>query len=258
MFRNISVNIIWTNAVSTAESGVMTVHAVPAGSFDFIKTIDPVHLANFISLEHPQIIALILSFFDSQKASLVFKELPQNSQVEVARRMARTGQISPEIIRTIERVLVKKFSTIHEDKISPVGSIESIVNMLNLSDRSVEKFVIESLGKIDPVLTDEIKKNMFVFEDIQIISDKDIRAAFQRAGRQDILLAIKATSEEFRGFVRKNLPDEFKKNFNEDFQSMGRIRLVEVEEAQKRIINILREMEGNGEIIVARAEDQLV
>ncbi|MCA1949834.1 MAG: flagellar motor switch protein FliG, partial [Treponema sp.] len=143
--------------------------------FDFIRRTDPAHLLNFIQQEHPQTIALILAYLEPNKASVILQSLPHEVQSDVARRIATMDRTSPEVLREVERVLEKKLSTLSSEDYTAAGGVESIVEILNLVDRSSEKQIIEALEDEDPELAEEIKKRMFVFEDIVMLDDRAIQ-----------------------------------------------------------------------------------
>jgi flagellar motor switch protein FliG len=215
-------------------------------------------LVTFIRGEHPQTIALIVSYLDPQKASRLLADLPASLQADVARRIAVIDRTSPDVIHEVERVLERKFNILEKENTTSVGGIDAIVEVLNLADRSTEKAIMESLEKGYPQLAEEIKRRMFVFEDIVLLREKDVRKIFERCVKQDLLLAVKAVSEEVKSFILRNLPEGFRKGFAEEVAALDRVRLNEVEAAQQRIVNVIREMELNGEVIVARSDEQLV
>ena len=164
--------------------------------FDFIRRTDPAHLLNFIQQEHPQTIALILAYLEPQKASVILQNLPDEIQSDVARRIATMDRTSPDVLREVERVLEKKLSTLSSEDYTAAGGVESIVEILNLVDRSSEKSIIESLEDQDPDLAEEIKKRMFVFEDIVMLDDRSIQKVLREVNSEELAKALKIVDTE--------------------------------------------------------------
>ncbi len=227
--------------------------------FDFIRRTDPGHLLNFIQQEHPQTIALILAYLEPNKASIILQSLPHELQSEVARRIATMDRTSPETLREVERVLEKKLSTLSSEDYTQAGGVESIVEILNLVDRSSEKMIIEALEDEDPELAEEIKKRMFVFEDIVMLDDRAIQKVMREVDSQELAKALKSVDTEVQDKIFRNMSKRAAGMLKEDMEYMGPIRLKDVEEAQQKIVSIIRHLEDTGEIVVARSgEDELV
>jgi flagellar motor switch protein FliG len=227
--------------------------------FDFIRRTDPAHLLNFIQQEHPQTIALILAYLEPNKASVILQNLPHEVQSDVARRIATMDRTSPEVLREVERVLEKKLSSLSSEDYTAAGGVESIVEILNLVDRASEKQIIEALEDEDPELAEEIKKRMFVFEDIVLLSDRDIQKVMREVDSQELSKALKSVDTEVQDKIFKNMSKRAATMLKEDMEYMGPVRLKDVEEAQQKIVSIIRHLEDTGEIVVARAgEDELV
>ena len=227
--------------------------------FDFVRRQDPAQLLNFIQNEHPQTIALILSYLDAQKSALIMSSLPHQIQADVARRIAKMDRTSPEVLREVERVLERKLSTLSNEDYTMAGGIDVVVEVLNNVDRSTEKSIIEALEEEDPELAEEIKKKMFVFEDIVLLDDKAIQKVLRELDNQDLAKALKAVDTEVQEKIFRNMSKRAAALLREDMEFMGPIRLKDVEEAQQKIVNIIRKLEEDGEIVVARAgEDELV
>jgi len=227
--------------------------------FDFIRRTDPAHLLNFIQQEHPQTIALILAYLEPNKASIILQNLPHEVQSDVARRIATMDRTSPEVLREVERVLEKKLSTLSSEDYTAAGGVESIVEILNLVDRSSEKQIIEALEDEDPELAEEIKKRMFVFEDIVMLDDRAIQKVMREVDSQELAKALKAVDTEVQDKIFRNMSKRAAGMLKEDMEYMGPIRLKDVEEAQQKIVSIIRHLEDTGEIVVARSgEDELV
>jgi len=227
--------------------------------FDFIRRTDPSHLLNFIQGEHPQTIALILAYLDPQKSALILSGLPHQIQADVAKRIAQMDRTSPDVLREVERVLERKLSTLASEDFTSAGGIDAIVEVLNNVDRGTEKIIIEALEEEDPELAEEIKKRMFVFEDIVLLDDRSIQKVLREVDTQDLAKALKGVDAEVQEKIYRNMSKRASALLREDMDFMGPIRLRDVEESQQKIVNIIRKLEESGDIIVARAgEEELV
>ncbi|HOM87046.1 MAG TPA: flagellar motor switch protein FliG [Spirochaetota bacterium] len=227
--------------------------------FDFIRRTDPSHLLNFIQGEHPQTIALILAYLDPQKAATILSGLNHQIQADVARRIATMDRTSPDVLREVERVLERKLSTLASEDYTSAGGIDSIVEVLTHVDRGTEKIIIEALEEEDPELAEEIKKRMFVFEDIVLLDDRAIQKVLREVDTQDLAKALKGVDAEVQEKIFRNMSKRASALLREDMDFMGPIRLRDVEEAQQKIVNIIRKLEEAGDIVVARAgEEELV
>ena len=227
--------------------------------FDFVRKIDPGQLLNFIQNEHPQTIALIMSYLDPQQAAAILSALPNERQADVARRIAIMDRTSPEIIREVEGVLEKKLATLGTQDYTIAGGINAIVQILNNVDRATEKTILETLEVQDPDLSEEIKKLMFVFEDISKMDDRSIQMVLREVDSKDLALALKGSSEEVSSKVKKNMSKRAAEMLEEDIAFLGPVRLRDVEEAQQRIVNVIRRLEEAGEIVISRGGgDELI
>ena len=227
--------------------------------FDFIRRTDPSHLLNFIQGEHPQTIALILAYLDSQKSALILAELPHNVQADVSRRIAEMKRTSPDVLREVERVLERKLSTLASEDFTQAGGIDTVVEILNNVDRGTEKIIIEALEEEDPELAEEIKKRMFVFEDIVLLDDRSIQKVLREVDTQELAKALKGVDNEVQEKIFRNMSKRAASLLSEDMDFMGPIRLRDVEEAQQKIVNIIRKLEDAGEIVIARTgQEELV
>ncbi|MGV3467039.1 MAG: flagellar motor switch protein FliG [Heyndrickxia sp.] len=220
--------------------------------FDFARRAEPSQILNFIQNEHPQTIALILSYLEPEKAGQILSELPQDVQADIARRIAIMDRTSPEIISEVEAILEQKLSSTVTQDYTQTGGIEAVVEVLNGVDRSTEKTILDSLEIQDPELAEEIKKRMFVFEDIVTLDNRSIQRVIREADNEDLLLSLKVSSEEVKDVVFRNMSSRMVESFKEEMQYMGPVRLRDVEEAQSRIVTIIRKLEDSGEIIIAR------
>ncbi len=228
--------------------------------FDFIRRTDPAHLLNFIQQEHPQTIALILAYLEPQKASVILGQLPAEIQSDVARRIATMDRTSPDVLREVERVLEKKISTVSSEDYTAAGGVDSIVEILNMVDRSTERQIIETLEEDDPELAEEIKKRMFVFEDIVMLDDKAIQKVLREVDTQELAKALKAVDSEVQDKIFRNMSKRAASLLKEDMEFMGPTRRKDVEEAQQKIVAIIRRLEESGDVVIARSgeEDVLV
>ncbi|MDF2813916.1 MAG: fliG [Paenibacillus sp.] len=220
--------------------------------FDFARKADPGQILNFIQNENSQTIALILSYLQSEQASIILSSLPQEKQAEVAKRIALMDSTSPEVITQVERVLEQKLSSTVTQDYTSAGGIEAIVQILNGVDRGTERTILDSLEIQDPELAEEIKKRMFVFEDIVNIDNRSIQRIIRDIENSDLQLALKVASEEVREMIFRNMSRRMAETFREEMEYMGPVRLRDVEEAQTRIVATIRRLEEAGEVIIAR------
>ncbi|AUS96325.1 flagellar motor switch protein FliG [Clostridium thermosuccinogenes] len=220
--------------------------------FDFVRKADPSQLLNFIQNEHPQTIALILSYLKPQQASIVLSALPQEKQADVAKRIAVMDRTSPEVIKEVERVLEKKLSSLVTEDYTATGGVQSIVDILNNVDRGTEKYIMETLEIEDTELAEEIKKRMFVFEDILTLDSRSIQRFLREVDNQQLAVALKGSTEEVQNVIFANMSKRLAEMIKEDMEFLGPLRLKDVEEAQQKIVNIIRKLEDAGEIIISR------
>lgn len=220
--------------------------------FDFARRADPAQILNFIQNEHPQTIALILSYLDPQQAGQILSELPQEMQADIAKRIAVMDSTAPEIINEVEAILERKLSSTVTQDYTQTGGVEAVVEVLNGVDRSTEKTILDALEIQDPELAEEIKKRMFVFEDIATLDNRSIQRVIRDCENEDMLLSLKVSSTEVQNVVFRNMSQRMVETFKEELEYMGPVRLRDVEEAQSRIVAVIRRLEETGEIIIAR------
>lgn len=220
--------------------------------FEFVRKTDPSQLLNFIQDEHPQTIAMILSYLTSAQAALVIGALPPEKQADVAKRIAMMDRTSPDVIKEVERVLEKKLSSLVNQDYTIVGGVDAIVNILNTVDRTTEKHIMESLEIEEPELADEIRKKMFVFEDILLLDDRAIQRVLRDVDNADLGVALKAENEEVQNVIFKNLSKRLAAMIKEDMEFMGPVRMKDVEEAQQKVVSVIRKLEDSGEIVISR------
>ncbi len=220
--------------------------------FDFVRKADPSQLLNFIQNEHPQTIALILAYLKPQQSSIVLSALPQDKQADVARRIATMDRTSPEVIKEVERVLEKKLSSLVTEDFTAAGGVQSIVDILNSVDRGTEKYIMETLEIEDTDLAEEIKKRMFVFEDILSLDNRSIQRFLREVDNNQLAIALKGSTEEVQKLIFSNMSKRLTEMIREDIEFMGPVRLKDVEEAQQKIVNVIRKLEDAGEIVISR------
>ncbi|GGH82250.1 flagellar motor switch protein FliG [Pullulanibacillus pueri] len=220
--------------------------------FDFLRKSDAQQILNFLQHEHPQTIALVMAYLEPAQAGQVLSSLPQELQTEVARRIATMDRTSPEIINEVELILEKKFSTTVSQDYTKAGGIEAVVNVLNGVDRATEKTILDALNIQAPELSEEIKKRMFVFEDIVGLDNRAIQRIIREVDNEDLLLSLKTASEEVKGIIFQNMSQRRVESFKEEMEFMGPVRLKDVEEAQSKIVSTIRRLEDTGEVVIAR------
>jgi flagellar motor switch protein FliG len=243
-------------AMEILEKVAVNIQNVP---FSSLRKTEAKHLLNFIRDEHPQTIALIMTYLHPEQASMVLASLPHEQQADVARRVAMTDRIAPDVIKEVERVLERKMSMIVPHHEQQAGGIKALVNILNRVDRSTEKTILEELETNDPELADEVRKLMFVFEDIIKLHDVAIQRVLREVDQKDLAKAMRGSNEEVSNRIYKNMSRRAADMLREEITFMGPVRLRDVEEAQQKIVQVIRRLDEAGEIIVARGgEDAIV
>lgn len=227
--------------------------------FDFMRHTDAQQVLSFIQGEHPQTIALILSYLEAPQAAMIISGLPAVMQAEVAKRIAKMDRITPEVLREVERVLERKLSTVMGQDFTMAGGIDAVVALINSADRATERNIMEYLEENDPELAEEIKKRLFVFEDIIRLDDRSLQRVLREVDMKELGLALKGATEELRGKFFKNMSKRAAEMLQEDMDYMGPVRVKDVEDSQQKVVNVVRALEEAGEIIVASgSEDELV
>ena len=205
----------------------------------FVRKTDASQLLNFIQDEHPQTIALILSYLSSGQASAIISALPPDKQTDVAKRIAQMDRTSPDVIKEVEKVLEQKLSSLVNQDYTVVGGVDAIVEILNTVDRGTEKHIMES-------------KKMFVFEDILSLDDRSVQRVLREVDNNELAIALKGSNEEVQNLIFSNLSKRLASMIKEDMEFMGPVRMKDVEEAQQKIVNIIRKLEDSAEIIISR------
>ena len=220
--------------------------------FEFVRKTDPSQLLNFIQDEHPQTIALIMSYLSPAQSSLIISSLPPERQADVAKRIAVMDRTSPDIIKEVEKVLESKLSTLVNQDFAVIGGVDAVVEILNTVDRGTEKHIMETLEIEEPELADEIRKKMFVFEDILLLDDRAIQRVLRDVDNNDLAIAMKGSNEHVQTAIFNNMSKRLAVMIKEDMEFMGPVRMKDVEEAQQKIVNIIRKLEDSAEIVISR------
>ena len=227
--------------------------------FDFMRHTDATQILGFIQNEHPQTIALILSYLEPPQAAMILSGLTPEMQAEVTKRIATMDRITPEVLREVERVLERKLSTVMGQDFTMAGGIDAVVALVNSADRTTERNIMEYLEENDPELAEEIKKRLFVFEDIMRLDDRSLQRILREVDMKELSLALKGATEELKTKFFKNMSKRAAEMLQEDMEYMGPVRVKDVEEAQQKVVNVVRGLEEQGEIVIASGgEDDLV
>lgn len=220
--------------------------------FEFVRKADPSQLLNFIQDEHPQTIALILSYLPAAQAATVVSALAPEKQSDVAMRIATMDRTSPDVIKEVEKVLEKKLASLVNQDYTIIGGVDAIVGILNSVDRSTQKHIMEELEVDNPELADQIRKKMFVFEDILLLDNRSIQTVLREVDNNELATALKNANEDVQKAIFDNLSSRLAAMIKDDMEFMGPVRLKDVEEAQQKIVNIIRKLEDSGEIVISR------
>lgn len=244
-------------AGKTLENVRQSIQSLP---FGFLKKVDPQNLLTFIMDEHPQTIALILSHLSSAYGAEILKGLPADRQLQVIRRIAHMGQTNPEVISEVERGLESRMANLMNQSFEKAGGVNSVAEILNVTDRATERTLLESLSQEDPELVDEIRRLMFVFDDVAKLSDKDIQTVLKNVETSQWAMALKGASPELKKKIMGNMSQRAAAMLNEEMEYKGAVKLSEVEQIQQQVVDIVRRLEDAGEITVHTADenDQLI
>ena len=220
--------------------------------FEFIRKAEASQLLNFIQDEHPQTIALILSYLSPAQSGAVIAALPPERQADVAKRVALMDRTSPDVIKEVEKMLESKLASLVNQDYTIIGGVDQVVEILNSVDRGTEKHIMEILEIEEPELADEIRKKMFVFEDVLLLDDRAIQRVLRDVDNSDLAIALKGSNEQVQNTIFNNLSKRLATMIKEDMEFMGPVRMKDVEEAQQKIVNIIRKLEDSGEIVISR------
>ncbi|AUM88634.1 flagellar motor switch protein FliG [Clostridium botulinum] len=227
--------------------------------FAIARKADPSQLLNTISNEHPQTIALVLCYMQSDKAGQILSSLPEDLQSEVAYRIATMSATSPMVVKEIEKVLDSKLSSVVRSDATTIGGVQTIVEVLNQVDRTTEKNITEGLQRENAELAEKIKESMFVFEDIITLDDVAIQRVLREVETKDLALDLKGSSEEVANVIFRNQSKRAASSLKEDIEFLGPVRIMDVEKAQQGIVSIIRRLDEAGEIVISRGgEDAII
>ncbi|MBN2296264.1 MAG: flagellar motor switch protein FliG [Pirellulales bacterium] len=240
-------------AGSTLDNVRQSIEALP---FGFLQKVDSQNLLTFIIDEHPQTIALILSHVPPTQAADIISGLPAERQLSVVRRVATMSQTSPEIIQEVERGLENRMASVMSQQFEKAGGVGSVAEMLNVIDRTTERSLLENLAQEDPDLVEEIRRLMFVFEDITKFSDRDIQSVLKNVESSQWAMALKGASEELKEKILNNMSKRASDMLREEMDYLGPVRLSNVEQVQQQIVDIIRTLEDTGEITLQNNEEE--
>lgn len=227
--------------------------------FDFARRAKPAQLFNFIQGEHPQTISLIMAYLQPEQAAAILSSLSAEEQIEVAKRLATMDGTSPEVLSDVESVLEKRLASFINQESTSAGGLQSIVEILNRVDRSTEKTIMDGLDGLDPDLAENIRKRMFVFEDVAGLDDRAIQRVIREVESKDWALSLKGSNDIVQEKIFKNMSQRAASMLKEEIDYLGPVRLRDVEEAQQRIVAIIRKLEDAGEIVISRGgEDEII
>lgn len=226
-------------------------HQVYAKPFSFLQKTESENLLTFIQDEHPQTIALILAHLTPQKSSEILIGLPLEKQVEVVNRVSRMERTSPDVIKDVEKGLQQRLSGMMSERLQRVGGVPAVAEVLNLVDRGSEKSILEAIEADDPELVEEIRRLMFVFEDILLVNDRGIQSVLKEIDNSELILALRTASEELKDKIFQNMSDRAVQLIKEEMEYMGPVRVRDVEMAQQKIVDVVRRLEDSGEIVIS-------
>lgn len=233
--------------------------AMQTRSFEFVRKANYKNLMMMIQNEHPQTIAFVLSYSTADQSSKIISELPKRLQMDVIRRIATLDSVSPEIVSIVEQALERRFSSVVSVDMTEIGGIPFVADIMNHIDRTTEKYIFDELSKSDPALSDDIRKLMFVFEDILDLDDSTIQTVLRTIDAQDLAVAIKGSSEEIKELLLGNISARARENILSDIEYLRNVRMRDVERAQQKIVDSIRSLEESGEIVISRGgEDAII
>jgi flagellar motor switch protein FliG len=243
----ISKSLPEADAKKIIEQVNQTIQSAP---FAFLQKAESENLLTFIQDEHPQTIALIMTYLRPNQAAEILQGLPAKKQIEVVQRVAKMEHTNPDVIKEVEKSLEKRLTSIVSQELEKTGGVEAVAEMLNLVDRSTEKGILESIEENDPDLVEQIRRLMFVFEDIIQVNDKGIQAVLKEIDHEDLALALKTASDELKEKIFRNMSERASVLIKEDMEFMGPVRLADVEAAQQRIVDVVRRLEESGAVVI--------
>lgn len=230
-----------------------------AAPFEFLRRADSRQVLSYLQDEHPQTIALVLAHMNATGSAMVLGALAEDLQRDVAERIAKMDRTSPDVIEHVEAILERKLSTvIQQSDYSSAGGIQSLVDILNNSDRATERLILEGLEKNDPTLADEVRSRMFVFEDITTLDDRSVQLVLRSVDAKELAVALKGVDQKVRDKIMQNMSERAAANLGEEINLLGPVKLKTVEEAQAAVVRVIRTLEESGQIVMSRGNDELV
>jgi flagellar motor switch protein FliG len=227
--------------------------------FEFLRRADPRQVLSFIQDEHPQTVALVLAYMTPDQAAMVMSGLTEDLQRDVAMRLAVMDRTSPEVVAHVEQMLERKLSSVLQpSELSSVGGVQSLVDILNRSDRATERLILEGLENNDSELADEVRQRMFVFEDIAGLDDRSIQLVLRQVDSKELAVALKGVRAEVRNAITRNMSERAGANLVEEIALLGAVRLKTVEEAQGAVVRVVRALEESGQLVLVRSADEFV
>lgn len=251
--RSLLEKALGKNASTTLENIRQSIEALP---FGFLQKVDSQNLLTFIIDEHPQTIALILCHVPAQQAADILAGLPAERQLAVIRRIATMGQTSPEIIQEVEKGLERRMASVMSQQFENAGGVPDVAEILNVTDRTTERTLLENLAQEDPDLVEEIRRLMFVFEDISKLADRDIQTLLKNVENAQWAMALKGASEELKEKILKNMSKRASDLLLEEMDYLGSVRLSNVEQVQQQVVDVVRRLEDAGEMTTHGDEEQ--
>ncbi len=228
-------------------------------AFEMVRRVDYKNLQMLLQNEHPQTIAIVLSYARADQASAIISELPKEIQLDVIKRISNLDRASPEIMNIVESVLNKKISSISSVNVMEMGGINYIAEIMNRVDRKTEKYIFDELSEEDPELADDIKKLMFVFEDIIYLDNMEIQTFIREVDTKDLTVALKSASDEVKNVILNNMSQRQRETITTDMQYLHNVRMRDVEEAQQKIVAVIRRLEESGDIVISKGgEDEII
>ena len=219
--------------------------------FQFLKKADPTQVSSFIQDEHPQTVALIIAHLEPGMGALILSSLTPDVQSDVIMRIATMDRTAPEIVREVERVIERKMASVFTGGFTFAGGVKSVAEILNRVERNSEKAIMSDLEERDPELADEIGRLMFTFEDVIHVDDAGIQKALRDIESKDLALALKGSNDDLKAKIFRNMSTRAAEMIKEEIEFMGPVRMKNVEEAQQKIVAVLRRLEESGELIVS-------
>lgn len=230
-----------------------------AAPFEFLRRADARQVLSYLQEEHPQTIALVLAHMNPTAGAMVLSALPEELQREVAERVAKMDRTSPEVIEHVEAILERKLSTvIQQSDFSTAGGIQTLVDILNNSDRTTERLILDGLERNDPQVADDVRSRMFVFEDIVTLDDRSVQMVLRSVDAKELSVALKGVDEKVSDKIMRNMSERAAANLADEIKLLGPVKLKTVEEAQAAVVRVIRTLEEAGQIVMSRGSDELV